>query len=103
MLYYFLRWYQTKKENKERNMLVEQMKNKLIEDVHNKLLYYVELKWSNNMGSIHIYTKKYNLFEKVLELCNNYSKYWKKNYTVNKIIIKEINNRNPHIKININK
>lgn len=40
--------------------VVQQMQNDLIEDVHDKLRYFIELKWSNNMGSIHVYTKKIN-------------------------------------------
>lgn len=82
-------------------MLVQQIQTSLIEDVHNNLRYYVELKWSNKMGSIHFYTKKDKLFETALKISTNYTKYWKKNYTIDKIIIKEIKNRNPHIKINI--
>ena len=43
----------------------------------------------------------YLVFEKALELSSNYTKYWKQKYTIDKIIIKTITNRNPHIKINI--
>ena len=82
-------------------MLVQQIQTSIIEDVHNNLRYYVELKWSNKMGSIHFYTKKAKLFETALKMSTNYTKYWKKKYTIDKIIIKEIKNRNPHIKINI--
>lgn len=82
-------------------MLVQQIQTSLIEDVHNNLRYYVELKWSNKMGSIHFYAKKDKLFETALKMSTNYTKYWKKKYTIDKIIIKEIKNRNPHIKINI--
>lgn len=84
-------------------MLVQQIQKVLTEDVCNKLHYSIELKWSNNLGSIHIYTKKDKLFEKVLELSTNYTNYWKKTYNVDKIIIKEIKNKNPHIKIKFNK
>lgn len=54
-------------------MFIAQIQNALIEDVHNKLRYHIELKWGNNMGSIHIYTKKDKLLEKTLELSNSYS------------------------------
>lgn len=80
-------------------MLVQQMQNALIEDVHNKLSYYIELKWANNMGSIHIYTKKSKLFQTVLVLSNNYTNYWKKEYKIGQIIVKEIKNKNPHIRL----
>ena len=82
-------------------MLVQQIQASLIEDVHNKLRYFVELKWCNEMGSIHFYTKKDKLLEHALELSTKYTKYWKQTYTIDTIIIKEIKNRNPHIKINI--
>ena len=84
-------------------MLVQQIQNALMENVHNKLVYYVELKWSNKMGSIHFYTKKHNLFEKAVSLSTNYTKYYKIDYQIDKIIIKKIKSNNPHIKINANK
>ena len=84
-------------------MLVQQMQTNLIEDVRNNLSYYIELKWSNNMGSIHIYVKRYKLFETILKLSTNYTNYSKKDYKIDKIIIKEIKSANPHIKINTNK
>lgn len=84
-------------------MLVQQMQTSLTNDVYSKLCYFVELKWSNRMGSIHFYTKKDKLSEKSLELSTNYTKYWKENYTIDEIIIKEIKNTNPHIKIDFNK
>jgi 3'-phosphoadenosine 5'-phosphosulfate (PAPS) 3'-phosphatase len=82
-------------------MLVQQIQTTLIEDVRNKLSYYVELKWSNKMGTIHFYTKKHKLIEKVLDLSTNYTNYYKKDHKIEKIIIKEIKSNNPHIKINI--
>jgi len=79
-------------------MLVQQIQNTLIEDVHNNLSYYVQLKWSNGR-SIHLYTKRNKLFETILDLSTNYTNYWKIDYKIDKIIIKEIKSRNPHIKI----
>ena len=55
------------------------------------------------MGSIHIYTKTHKLFQRILNLSKNYTNYYKKEYKTKKIIIKQIINKNPHIKININK
>ena len=82
---------------------IQQIQNALIEDVNSKFRYYVELKWDNNMGSIHIYTHKDKLFQTVLNLANGYNNYWKKEYIVESVIIKEVINRNPHIKINASK
>ena len=69
-------------------MLVQQIQNTLIENVHNNLSYYVELKQSNKMGAIHLYTKRNKLFETILKLSTNYSNYQKKDYKIDKIIIK---------------
>jgi hypothetical protein len=85
---------------KSPSVAIQNMQNILIQDVHNKIRYYVKLKWDNNMGSIHILTKKNKLFDKALELSNNYTKYSKKNYKIKQITIKETTSRNPHIKIN---
>lgn len=84
-------------------MLVQKIQSILIEKVNNNLSYYVELTWANNMGSIHVYTKKHKLFQRILNLSENYTNYYKKEYKIEKIIIKQIINKNPHIKININK
>lgn len=78
---------------------IQHMQNILTHDVHNKVRYSIKLEWDNNMGSIHILTKKHKLFDKVLELSNNYTSYFKKTYKIKQIIIKEKINRNPHIKI----
>ena len=82
-------------------MLVQSIQNILIEEVRNNLTYYVQLKWRNNMGYINIYTKKYNLLKQAVDLSTNHTRYWKKQYEIDNLIIKEIKNNNPHIKINI--
>jgi len=84
-------------------MLVQKIQSILIEKVNNNLSYYIELKWTDNMGSIHIYTKKHKLLQRILNLSENYTNYYKKEYKIQKIIIKQIINKNPHIKINTNK
>lgn len=83
-------------------MSIQQIQNALIEDVRNNLRYYVELKWADNMGSIHFYTKKHKILETALKLSMNYTNYYKREYKIGQIIIKEIDNKNPHIKINKN-
>lgn len=80
---------------------IKQIQNNLSLDIHNNLHYYIEVKWKDNMGSIHIITKKHKLLNTVSNLSENYTKYYKKEYKVESIIIKEIINKNPHIKINI--
>jgi len=83
-------------------MSIQQIQNALIEDVRNNLRYYVELKWADNMGSIYIYTKKDQILETALKLSMNYTNYYKREYKIGQIIIKDIDNKNPHIKINKN-
>ena len=55
------------------------------------------------MGSIHIYTKKHKLLQTILDLSMHHTNYWKKEYKVDKIVVKEIKNRNPHIRVNVNR
>ncbi len=83
-------------------MSIQQIQNALIEDVRNNLRYYVELKWADSVGSIHFYTKKDQILETALNLSMNYTNYYKKEYKIGQIIIKDIDNKNPHIKINKN-
>ena len=80
--------------------LIKQKLNNLIEEVHNLKSYYIEIRWSNNMGSVHVYTKKYKLMETVLNLIKYHSKYYKKEYKVKTIIIRNIKSTNPHIIVN---
>jgi hypothetical protein len=54
------------------------------------------------VGSIHFYTKKDQILETALNLSMNYTNYYKKEYKIGQIIIKDIDNKNPHIKINKN-
>jgi hypothetical protein len=70
---------------------VNNIQNILTQDVNNNLRYFIKLEWDNNMGSIHILTKKHKLFDIVLELSNNYTSYYKKTYKIKQIIIKEKN------------
>jgi hypothetical protein len=72
---------------------------KLIEDIHNNLYYYIEIKWHNNLGSIHTSVKKNKIMEHILNITNNYSRYYNLQYEVDTIIVKDIQNYNPHIKI----
>jgi hypothetical protein len=54
------------------------------------------------MGSIYFYTKKKQILETALKLSKNYTSYYKIEYKIGQIIIKYIDNKNPHIKINKN-
>lgn len=82
-------------------MSLQQIQNTLVEDVWNKSTYYAELKLCNKMESksIHLYAKKHKLFETILELSTNYTNYYKKDFIINSVIIKEIKSKNPHIKL----
>ena len=73
---------------------------KLLEEIYNNAYYYIEIKWHNNLGSIHTFVKKNKIMEQVLKITNNYSKYYNLQYEVDTIIVKDIQNHNPHIKIN---
>ena len=57
---------------------IKEIQNNLSLDIHNNLGYYIELKWKDNMGSIHIFTKKDKLMYTVSNLSYNYTKYYKK-------------------------
>jgi hypothetical protein len=80
-------------------MLVQSMQNVLIKDVQNKLCYYVEIQWDNYMGSIHILVPRHAVMKTVCELLSKYSQYYRREYVVNRIVVKKITNKNPHIKI----
>jgi hypothetical protein len=82
-------------------MLVQSMQNVLIKDVQNKLTYYVEVQWDNYMGSIHILVPRHAVMKKVCELRSRYSQYYHREYVVERIVVKHITNKNPHIKIGI--
>lgn len=89
----------------------------LEQDVYDKLRYYALIKWQTNnncaIGSIpytpgfkpsatlHIYAKKNNIIETSLTLSKNYSNYYKSQYTIERIFVKEIINKNPHIKVKL--
>jgi hypothetical protein len=79
--------------------LVKQIQNTLIDDVDNKLIYYIEIKWQNNVGSTHVLTRKNILSQKIFDVTSNYTNYYKKEYKVEKIVIHQVINKNPHIKI----
>lgn len=65
---------------------IKQIQDILTEDVNNKLRYYIELIWDNNMGSIHIYSKKELLSQTIVDMPINYTNYWKKEYKTKQII-----------------
>ena len=79
---------------------VQKIQNILVQEVHDKLRYFIKIMWNNNMGSIHVLTKKHILFEKVLNLSKNYTDYYGREYKIKQLIIINKINRNPHIKIN---
>ncbi len=78
---------------------ITKIQDKLEADVHAKFWYYVEVKWANDMGSIHIHTRLRNMFETIDKLSVNYTRYWEREYKPDSITIKDIQNRNPHIKL----
>lgn len=77
----------------------------LEQDVYDKLRYYALIEWQKNNDcvprSIYIYAKKNNIVETSLTLSKNYSNYYKSQYTIEKIFVKEIINKNPHIKVKL--
>lgn len=80
-------------------MSIQKIQNDLIKDVIEKTWMFIELKWANNMGSIRVYTRKCDLFQTINNLSKNYTSYWKREYKPECIIIKQIQNKNPHIKL----
>ena len=78
-------------------MLVQSIQNVLVKNVHNNLTYYIEVCWDNNMGSIHVITKYNKILQTTLRISNNCSAYFKKEYNIKQIIVKDITNKNPHI------
>jgi hypothetical protein len=75
------------------------MQNALTKEVHNKLSYYIEVQWDNSMGSIHICVKKQDVLKTVYKIKTNYTKYYQQEYTVKRLLVKHIRNKNPHINI----
>lgn len=80
-------------------MLVQSMQNALTRDVHNKLSYSIEVQWDNSMGSIYICTKKQAVLKTVYKIKTNYTKYYQQEYTVKRLLVIQITNKNPHINI----
>jgi hypothetical protein len=80
---------------------IHEIQNILVQEVHNNVRYFIKITWNNHMGSMHVLTKKSMLHEKVLELSENYTKYYGKEYKVKQIIVMNKKNKNLHIKTNI--
>jgi len=80
---------------------IQEIQNILTQKVKNNLYYFIQVNWDDNMGCINVLVKKHKLFDKVLELTASYSKYYNREYKIKYITVKEIKNKNPHIKINI--
>jgi hypothetical protein len=78
-------------------MLVQSIQNVLVKIIRDNLTYYIEIIWDNNMGSIHVLTKYNKILQTTLRISNNCSAYFKKEYTIKQIIVKDITNKNPHI------
>jgi hypothetical protein len=78
-------------------MLVQSIQNVLAKMVHDNLTYYIEIIWDNNMDSIHVCTKYNKILQTTLRISHHYSAYFKKEYTIKQIIVKDIKNKNPHI------
>jgi hypothetical protein len=79
-------------------MLVQSMQNALTKDVHNKLSYYVEIQWDKG-ASIHICVKKQAVLKMVYKIKKSYTKYYQQEYTVKRLLVKDVRNKNPHINI----
>lgn len=78
-------------------MLVQSIQNVLVKNVRDNMTYYIEVHWDNNMGSIHVRTKYNKILQTTLRISHHYSAYFKKEYTIKQIIVKDIKNNNPHI------
>mgnify|MGYP000028142647 CR=1 FL=1 len=78
-------------------MLVQSIQNVLAKNVRDNLTYYIEIIWDNNMGSIHVCAKYNKILQTTLRISHHCSAYFKKEYTIKQIIVKDITNKNPHI------
>lgn len=90
----------------KKKSFIQQKQSELIENVKDNIYLFITLRLSNNSENntqnhtqINIYTKKLKLFDSVLRLEKNYSKYYNELYKIKSIKIIETKNRNPHIKI----
>lgn len=94
----------------KKKSFIQQKQSELIQNVKDNIYLFITLRLSNNLENntqnhiqnhtqINIYTKKLKLFDTVLRLEENYSKYYNESYKIKSIKIIETKNRNPHIKI----
>lgn len=88
------------KMNKSASVFIQQQQSKLLQQVYTDLHFFVQLTWANQAGSIHTFTKLQVLDEKMKTLSGYYSCYYSQPYTAERIVhIKDVYNRNPHMKI----
>ena len=63
---------------------IKQIQLLLEQDVRDKLHGYALVKWSNGLGSIHIYGKLQNIDDHALKLSHSYGNYYKTKYTIDR-------------------
>jgi hypothetical protein len=89
------------KKSKVLSTFIQDKQNTLIQLAQSRIRLFVNIQWEHSEKSINSFAIKNNLAETLSSLKLNYSNYYKEEYKIQFVTLKEIVNKNLHFKFKL--